>query len=114
MPDELACGRSASVQRREGPDVVLRRRNGERGRSRRALAGLAEEGGGLLSDDEVRDELLTMLLAGHETTATALAWAFDLLLHTPAALERARGGTFRALSTKPSTIRIAPYKTSAR
>jgi cytochrome P450 len=42
-----------------------------------------------LSDREVRDELVTMLLAGHETTATGLAWAFDLLLHTPAVRERA-------------------------
>ena len=37
---------------------------------------------------ELRDQLLTLLLAGHETTATALAWTFDLLLHTPATLER--------------------------
>ncbi len=41
-----------------------------------------------MSDQELRDQLLTLLLAGHETTATALAWTFDLLLHTPATLER--------------------------
>jgi cytochrome P450 len=34
---------------------------------------------------------MTLLLAGHETTATALAWAFDLLLRHPAQLERLRG-----------------------
>ena len=39
---------------------------------------------------ELRDQLMTLLLAGHETTATGLAWAFDLLLHHPAALERLR------------------------
>ncbi len=44
-----------------------------------------------LTDREVRDELLTLLLAGHETTAVGLAWTFDLLLHTPRVLERARG-----------------------
>jgi cytochrome P450 len=52
-----------------------------------------EEGGDgapALSDAEVRDELVTLLLAGHETTATGLAWAFDLLLHNPAVLRRAR------------------------
>jgi cytochrome P450 len=49
-----------------------------------------DEAGERLSDREVRDELLTLLLAGHETTATALAWAFDLLLHDPRALARAR------------------------
>jgi cytochrome P450 family 135 len=51
-----------------------------------------DEQGSRLSDREVRDELVTLLLAGHETTATGLAWTFDLLLHTPQVLERARAG----------------------
>ena len=42
-----------------------------------------------LTDGEVRDELLTLLLAGHETTATGLAWTFDLLLHDARVLARA-------------------------
>jgi cytochrome P450 len=46
--------------------------------------------GSELNDAELRDQLMTLLVAGHETTATALSWAFDLLLHDPAALERAR------------------------
>ena len=41
------------------------------------------EDGGSISDRELRDQLVTLLLAGHETTATALAWTFDLLLHHP-------------------------------
>ncbi len=45
--------------------------------------------GSRMSDRELRDQLMTLLLAGHETTATALAWTIDLLLHSPAALERA-------------------------
>jgi cytochrome P450 len=40
-----------------------------------------------MSDKELRDELVTMLVAGHETTATALAWAFDLLLHDGRAMQ---------------------------
>jgi cytochrome P450 len=36
-----------------------------------------------LTDQELRDELVTLLLAGHETTATALAWTFDLLFRHP-------------------------------
>ncbi|HEX4805533.1 MAG TPA: cytochrome P450 [Conexibacter sp.] len=47
-----------------------------------------DEDGAPLRDAELRDELMTMLLAGHETTATALAFAFDLLTRHPAALER--------------------------
>jgi len=49
-----------------------------------------DETGDRLSDREIRDELVTLLLAGHETTATGLAWTFDLLLHAPAVLGRAR------------------------
>jgi cytochrome P450 len=41
-----------------------------------------------MDDQEIRDQLMTLLLAGHETTATALAWTFDLLLRTPVVLER--------------------------
>jgi cytochrome P450 len=39
-----------------------------------------------MSDEELRDELVTVLGAGHETTATALAWAMERLLRTPRAL----------------------------
>jgi cytochrome P450 family 135 len=46
------------------------------------------EDGEPMDDGEVRDQLMTLLLAGHETTATALAWTFDLLLRHPHALER--------------------------
>ena len=46
------------------------------------------EDGEAMSDRELRDQLMTLLIAGHETTATALAWAFDLLLHNPGPLQR--------------------------
>jgi cytochrome P450 family 135 len=55
-----------------------------------ALVSARFEDGEPMSDQEVRDQLMTLLLAGHETTATALAWAFDLLLRNPAALRRLR------------------------
>ncbi len=47
-----------------------------------------DEDGEALTDRELRDELVTLLVAGHETTATALAWAFERLLRHPAALDR--------------------------
>ena len=46
------------------------------------------EDGGAMSDQELRDQLVTLLLAGHETTATGLAWSFDLLLRHPTVLAR--------------------------
>ena len=48
------------------------------------------EDGEAVGDVELRDQLVTLLLAGHETTATALAWTFDLLLRHPEPLERLR------------------------
>jgi cytochrome P450 len=49
------------------------------------------EDGGAMDDADLRDQLMTLLVVGHETTATALAWCFDLLLHHPEAMERLRG-----------------------
>jgi cytochrome P450 len=74
-----------------------------------ALLIARDEEGGRLSDQEVRDELLTLLLAGHETTATGLAWAFDLLLHSPVVLARARelDDAYLDAITK-ETLRIRP------
>jgi cytochrome P450 family 135 len=44
------------------------------------------EDGQPLTDRELRDQLVTMLVAGHETTATSLAWALERLVRTPAVL----------------------------
>jgi cytochrome P450 len=46
------------------------------------------EDGDPMSDGELRDELMTLLLAGHETTATGLAWAFERLTRTPRVMSR--------------------------
>ena len=43
-----------------------------------------------MSDKQLRDEVLTLLLSGHETTAVALSWAFLLLAQNPVVLERLR------------------------
>ncbi|MDQ6641029.1 MAG: cytochrome P450 [Actinomycetota bacterium] len=49
-----------------------------------------DEGGGGLTDDELRDQLVTLLLAGHETTATALSWTLYEIGRDPAQLAKAR------------------------
>jgi cytochrome P450 len=74
------------ARRREDPSL------GEREDVFSMLLLAQDEAGRRLTDREIRDELVTLLLAGHETTATGLAWTFDLLLHTPRVLERARAG----------------------
>jgi cytochrome P450 len=69
--------------------------------------------GEALSDGEIRDDLITLMLAGHETTATTLAWIFDLLLHHPDALRRVRAEAMsgeEAFTTAVinETLRIRP------
>ncbi|WP_019819194.1 cytochrome P450 [Saccharomonospora saliphila] len=63
-----------------------------------------------LSDAELRDQLVTLLLAGHETTATALAWALHELAADPARLARAR----RAADESDETYLEAVAKESLR
>jgi len=53
------------------------------------IAARFDDGTGM-DDGEIRDQLMTLLLAGHETTATALAWTFDLLFRAPETMERVR------------------------
>jgi cytochrome P450 len=54
------------------------------------LLGASHEDGSPMSDAELRDELVTVIGAGHETTATGLAWAMERVLRTPRVFERLR------------------------
>jgi cytochrome P450 len=54
------------------------------------LLGARDEDGVPMSNQELRDELVTVLGAGHETTATGLAWAVELLTRNPAVLDKLR------------------------
>ncbi|RFU38905.1 cytochrome P450 [Actinomadura logoneensis] len=68
------------------------------------LVAARDEDGAALTGREIRDELMTLLVAGYETTATSLAWTFERLVRTPGAMAAlvaeldagtpaARGGT---------------------
>jgi cytochrome P450 len=48
------------------------------------------EDGTPAGEEEILNELMSLVVAGHETSATALAWTFDLILHEPEVLRRAR------------------------
>ncbi len=47
-----------------------------------------DEGGAPMSDNELRDQLVTLLVAGHETTATSLAWVMEEVLHCEGEVDR--------------------------
>ncbi len=70
-------------------EIARRRRQGYAGEDVLGLLlDARDEEGRPLTDQELRDELLTLLVSGHETTASALAFAFERLLRHPDKLER--------------------------
>lgn len=80
---------TAEVDREVYAEIERRRAlEGERPNDVLSLLLEAQEDGDQLTDRELRDQLLTMLVAGHETTATALAWAFERLVRHPDALDQ--------------------------
>lgn len=74
--------------------VIEARRRDERLEERRDILSLLlqarTEDGEAMDDKEVRDELLTLVLAGHETTANSLSWAWERLVRNPDAHEALR------------------------
>jgi cytochrome P450 len=93
-------------ERRAAPDLD------ERDDILSMLVQARDEDGSPLDEDELRDQLVTLLLAGHETTATALAWAFDALFRNPAVrarLEASLGdGDAYLDAVVEETLRIRP------
>jgi cytochrome P450 family 135 len=64
---------------------------------------------GETADEELRDQIMTLLLAGHETSSTGLSWAFERLLRNPPVLDRAREGDDAYLdAVVQETLRIRP------
>jgi len=75
-----------------------------------------DEDGEPMTDEELRDELVTLLLAGHETTATSVAWAIERLVRHPQQLARLvaeidagpEGGERYANAVVNETLRVRP------
>ncbi|MBV8828979.1 MAG: cytochrome P450 [Acidobacteriaceae bacterium] len=71
----------------------------------------SEAEGSSLTDEEVRNEIVTFVLAGHETTATALTWAWYLLGRHPEIAERMRDEIDSVLGRNPLTLESFPLLT---
>jgi cytochrome P450 family 135 len=67
-----------------------------------------DESGEAMTVEELRDELMTLLLAGHETTATSLAWCFQYLLRAPEEIGKLRDDGSRIDAVIKETMRIRP------
>jgi cytochrome P450 len=73
------------------------------------LLSAKHEDGAPMSDQELRDELITLLVAGHETTATALSWAVERLTRTPGGWQALRdGGEEYAEAAGKEALRLRP------
>jgi cytochrome P450 len=68
----------------------------------------ADTGAGL-TDDQLRDEVMTLIFAGHETTASALTWTWWLLAQNPACAARLRDELVRVLGDRAPTAADLPH-----
>ena len=72
------------------------------------MAARDEETRAGMTDQQLRDEVMTLVLAGHETTANALSWAFYLLSRHPDVMRRLKGEVDRVLGDRAPTLADVP------
>jgi len=73
------------------------------------LLSAQDESGQRMTDTELRDQLMTLLLLGHETTASALTWAFYWIHHSPPQVLERLQGEIDAADADPDRLAQLPY-----
>lgn len=96
------CGTSARSSR------GWRRRSGHRDLLTILMLARDDETGETMSDAQLRDEVMTLLIAGHETTANALSWLWVLLDRHPDEQERLRAELVAVTGGRPPTVDDLP------
>ena len=92
--------------------ITLRRRNGhDSGDLLATLMAARDEEGSQMSDKQLRDEVMTFLLAGHETTALALSWAWYLLIQHSEAQQKLQEELDRVVKGQMPSISDLPRLT---
>jgi cytochrome P450 len=72
------------------------------------LMSARDDDGAAMSDEQLRDELVTLFLAGHETTAIVLSWTWHLLAQHPLVRDRLVAELFGELDRRPATVADLP------
>ncbi len=100
----------ARVDRLLDTDIAARRATGETGDGALGvlLSARYDDGSGVC-DADLREQLRTLLVAGHETTATSLVWALFQLHREPTVLERLRSELDAAGDIEPEELARLPY-----
>jgi cytochrome P450 len=100
----------SSLDREVGRIIDVRRKSGAQGSDLLSMLMAAQdpETGAAMDDRQLRDEVMTMFVAGHETTATALGWTFYLLSTHPNTRRRLRAEIDTVLAGRRPTIADLP------
>lgn len=104
-------GAKGFLDRVVGTMIGARRLTGAHGHSEDlldAMLGARDEHGDALNDQELHDQVLTMVMAGHETTAKALSWTLHLLDRNPEHAERVRAEIDRVVGRRLPTAADLP------
>lgn len=92
--------------------VIEQRRKGKEGETNDLLSMLLharDDDGSRMSDKQLRDECMTLFLAGHETTAINLSWTWLLLSQNPVAASRLARELDEVLGGRPPTVADLPH-----
>lgn len=111
-PSRLFAGPGLRDMKRVADDAIARRRSagspGIPDLLDLLMAGEDPKSGRRMTDEELRDNLLTFIVAGHETTALTLAWALYLCAFDPAVQDRARAEAQSLIGTRAATAEDVP------